>query len=267
MPKDPREKYELVPRFEQLQNFLDTIKYGGSSAAAKARKIKNKAYIAQSNNRLQNDIGVLLFHPRTSDLTPAGERFAYHAKRMMAARKRMLREMNKMSAANRLRRVVHLVAPIWLLQDLNIHQTLLEKHNELYYGRITTCQNDFQAWFHYSKLISRRQEAVLLTTDLAKGFSGKSELLTQIPLKVAACCECGQSYIGYDEYGHTQSKLGTLEGQWRFVSTPTEVLFAAISGVGIGFLPEFYMRSVNADWVVPENLKDFSESMDIFYIP
>ena len=267
--KRPRTKYELVPKFEQLEAFLDTIKYGGSLAAAYARKIKNKAYIAQSNYRLQRDLGVLLFHPHSSRLTPAGERFAVHAKRLLAGRRRLLREMAKLAAENRLVRSVHLVAPTWLVRDVGADKILLEKHPDLHFCNRTFAHNDFAAWAKYSHLKSRKQEAILLTTDLPQMAAEQAELLASLPLvPVVATDSCYGRFVGYSEYGYLQHKLEKLGGPWAtFVDTPMEVLFACQAGAGVGFLPEVYLDRVKTAWQEPKNLEDFSASMDIFYLP
>lgn len=268
-PKRPRTMYELLPKFEQLEAFLDTIKYGGSLAAAYARKIKNKAYIAQSNYRLQRELGVQLFHPNTSRLTPAGERFALHAKRLLAGRKRLLKEMAKLAAENRLLRSVHLVAPTWMIEDLAADKILLEAHPDLHFSNRTFTQNDFSAWEKYSRLKDRRQEAVLLATDLPLLLRDQAEVIARLPLvPVVASSHFDGRFVGYSEFGYLQGKLQGIGGPWAaYLETPLEVLFACQAGAGVGFLPQAYLDKVGTTWQKPKNLEDFSGTMDIFYIP
>lgn len=256
MPRAKETRYELLPRFEQLEAFLDTIKYGGSLAAAKARKIKNKAYIAQTNARLQRDLGVLLFYPHTSNLTPAGEAFAKHAKKLLAARKRMLTEMKKMADENRLQKSVHLVAPTWIVEDLSMRKILGIAYPEYHVSNSTECATDYDAWSQYKKLAERKQDPILLTADTPKNHVGFDTVLRKIDLipvisKQHIVWGDPYSLIGYSEYSKTQESLSKafadcgphrIGTKWKhFVSTPFEAASACAGGAGVAFIPKFYL--------------------------
>jgi len=119
---NPR-RFSISPRLEELEWFLATVKYGNAAQASKALKIDNTTTIPDGNRRIIKTVGVKLLN-QDNTLTEAGEVFVKYAIRVLAAHRKMLREIKKVEAAERANPKIVLHVENWMLDAVNFAEIL-----------------------------------------------------------------------------------------------------------------------------------------------
>lgn len=171
MPKRIRRPrvHMMYPKLEELNWFLETVKQGTAKKAADKLGIENFAIIPNANRRIQQQVGVKLLNADNT-LTEAGEVFAAHAKRVLAAHKQMLRATGKVASAQAALPPATVHVENWLLDKFNLSSLPFEVRTVVTYDEPSEL-------YEATKHPGRRGVFIITNSDAAASLAcGKLQL-------------------------------------------------------------------------------------------
>lgn len=154
----------VYPKLEELKWFLATVRYGTAQKAAIKLGIGNFSVIPNANRRIQQLVGVKLLN-RDNTLTEAGEVFAKHAARVLAAHRRMLAATGKVAGAQEALPPATLHIENWLLDAFDPSTMPFEVKTVIQY-------EDPMALYEATKHPGRRGVFVITNSDAAASLAG-----------------------------------------------------------------------------------------------
>ena len=210
----------VEPKLEALRWFVLCVELGSAQAASKKLKIGNTAIIPNSNRKMEAIFQVKLFDSFRKP-TPDGMALYKHAKKVLAAHRKLLREMKKLGDAQKVRPQVAVHVERWLgIVTPNLADLLSDK----YQVTKIIAYDSFSDWL--AKRDKPGHDIFVSAHENAKG-----EAIQTLPISLFGTDP--NRLITGEWYGYlSETQEGVAE-----VSNPIEMAYAISNGIGSGYLP------------------------------
>jgi DNA-binding transcriptional LysR family regulator len=209
----------VEPKLEALKWFVLCVDLGSAQAASKKLKMDNTSIIPNSNRKMESILQVKLFDTCRKP-TEDGLALYKYAKKVLAAHRKLLRQMKKLSDAEKIRPSVAIHVERWLsIVTPNLADLLSAKYQ---ITRIVP-YDSFSEW-HEAR--SRPKGDVFVSVGESQG-----EVIQELPVAL----------LGIDKGrrigGLWEGVLNQPEGLVAEVDNPVEMAYAISTGIGSGYLP------------------------------
>jgi len=210
----------VEPKLEALRWFVLCVELGSAQAASKKLKISNTAIIPNSNRKLEAILRVKLLDSCRKP-TPDGEVLYKHAKKILAAHDRLLREMQRRGDAQKVRPQVVVHIERWLgIVTPNLVDLLSDK----YQVTKIVSYDSFSDW-----LMKRDKPGHDIFVSAYENAEG--DAIQTLPISLFGTDP--NRLITGEWYGY----LSDMQEGIAEVSNPIEMAYAISNGVGSGYLP------------------------------
>jgi DNA-binding transcriptional LysR family regulator len=214
----------VEPKLEALRWFVLCVELGSAQAASKKLKMGNTAIIPNSNRKMESILQVKLFDSYRKP-TPDGMVLYKHAKKVLAAHRKLLREMKKLGNAHKVRPQVAVHVERWLsIVTPNLSDLLSDKY------QITkvVCYDSFSDW-----LATRARPGHDVFVSASPNAEG--EVIQELPVVLFGSDPnriMAGDWLGWESYS---------EEQVANLANPVEMAYAISTGIGSGYMP--------AEWI------------------